>query len=258
MNLVSKVYHMHNCLFLQNMPTKKIDFVYDDPPYAIGESNKNHKSRNTAIKQKNGNKLKAKDNCYVSEDWDNKAPSDQYFNHLFRTSKVQVIWGGNYFKQLGIPFKTPRRNDFLQFIKDYPIGWILWDKVNSTNDFNDCELAWTNTDKPSVIIQFMWNGMMQGKSITEGTMQQGNKKLNEKRIHPTQKPMAINRWIFHNYLPKDIINPVVYDGHVGSGGSRITAHEYNCHFIGCETSLINFNNQEKRFTNYISQIKIQF
>jgi len=258
MNLVSKVYHIPNTLFMQKLITKKIDFVYDDPPYGIGESSKNHKSRNTPIVQKNGTKMRTKNNSYISENWDQKPPTDYYFKELFRISKIQVIWGGNYFESLGIPFKTPRRCEFLQFLKDYPIGWILWDKVNGENDFNDCELAWTNINKPSVIVRYMWNGMMQGKSISEGTIQQGNKKLNEKRIHPTQKPMAINRWVFENYLPKEIINPVVFDGQVGSGGSRITSHEYNCHFIGCETSLHNFNNQEKRFTNYISQLKFEF
>ncbi len=258
-DLISKVYRENNLLI---MPKFKDNFFFlapVDPEYGIGESSKNHKSRNTAIRQKNGTKLKAKDNLYVKENWDSKPPPDEYFNQLFRISQNQIIWGANYFKQIvGTPFKPPRRSEFEDFIKKHPKGWILWDKVNSTNDFSDCELAWTSFDRPSVIVRFMWNGMMQGKSIQEGTIQQGNKKLNEKRIHPTQKPMAINRWILSSYIENPHNNLYVFDGGVGSGGMRIACYDLGVNFIGCELSKVSYMKQHKRFKNHISQYSISF
>ncbi len=254
----SKVYKIDHHLFFKTISDKFIDLATLDPSYGINESSANHNSRNTSIKQKNGTFLKPKNKNYPQENWDNSPPTDEYFNQVFRISKNQIIWGANYFKQIvGIPFKAPRRNEYQEFIKKYPVGWIIWDKVNSTNDFSDCELAWTSFDKPTFIIEYLWSGMMQGISIKEGRKQKGNKKLNEKRIHPTQKPMPLNYFLLRNYLPKKD-NPIVFDPGVGSGGMRIAAWDMNCIFIGCEISDYSFNAQEERFKNHISLLKFDF
>lgn len=89
--------------------------------------------------------------------------------------------------------------------------------------------------------------MLQGKSIEEGHIMQGNKKLNEKRIHPTQKPVALYRWIFSRYAKP---GNKILDTHLGSGSSRIAAYDMNLYFIGCEISKEYFEAQEERFMNY--------
>lgn len=89
-----------------------------------------------------------------------------------------------------------------------------------------------------------------GKSIEEGAIMQGNKKLNEKRIHPTQKPVALYRWIFKNYAkPGDRI----LDTHLGSGSSRIAAYDAGLDFVGCEIDPTYFKLQEERFNEYTAQ-----
>ena len=103
------------------------------------------------------------------------------------------------------------------------------------------------------IFRFMWRGMMQGKSIAEGTVQQGNKALNEKRIHPTQKPVALYTWILQKYAkPGDKI----LDTHLGSGSSRIAAYDLGFEFVGCEIDPHYFQAQEKRFAEHTAQISL--
>lgn len=255
--MISEVYFQDNIELMKTFTENFIDLAYLDPEYGIGESKKNHKSRNTPIVQKNGNKLKAKDNIYTQEDWDNTPPSDEYFQEVFRTSKNQFIWGANYFKQIvGTTFTPPRRKDFGEFILKNPRGWIIWDKLNGTNDFNDCELAWTSFDRPTRILPYLWNGMMQGISIQQGNIQKGNKKLNEKRIHPTQKPMPINKWVYKTYL--EDTNKKVFDGGVGSQGSRIAAYLFGCDFYGCENNPNIYQLGEQNFDNFLELNRINY
>lgn len=96
----------------------------------------------------------------------------------------------------------------------------------------------------------MWNGMMQGKSISEGHIQQGNKRLNEVRIHPTQKPVDLYRWIFAKYTEPDY---KILDTHLGSGSSRIAAYERGLSFEGYEIDREMFKMQEKRFSDFTAQ-----
>lgn len=146
-----------------------------------------------------------------SEAW--TVPEREYFDELFRISKNQIIFGCNYF--------------------DYPFGSgrIVWDKCNGSSSFSDCELAYTSFHDSVRLFRYMWNGMMQGKSISEGHIQQGNKKLNEKRIHPTQKPVNLYRWLVQKYLKP---GQLVLDTHVGSGSSLIAFEEYGLQYIGYE------------------------
>ena len=92
--------------------------------------------------------------------------------------------------------------------------------------------------------------MCQGKSVSEGAAMQGNKKLNEKRIHPTQKPVALYEWIFSRYAkPGDKI----LDSHLGSGSSRIAAYDAGLDFVGYEISKYYYDAQERRFQEHIAQ-----
>src|SRR5690606_26267935 len=117
--------------------------------------------------------------------------------------------------------------ELADFIEKNPRGWIVWDKCNGEVSFNDYELAWTNYDVPTVVFKYMWNGMMHGKSIEEGHVMQGNKKLNEQRIHITHKPVPLYGWLFRDYakLPQSI-----FEGYLGGGSARIAAHHLNIPF----------------------------
>lgn len=154
------------------------------------------------------------------------------FQEIQRVSKYWIVWGCNYF-------------DF-----HFPPGRIVWDKVNQSSDFSDCEIAATNCHDSVRLFRFMWNGMMQGKSAAEGQIMQGNKKLNEVRIHPTQKPVALYEWIYSRYAkPKDKI----LDTHLGSGSSRIAAYDAGLDFVGCEITPDYFKAQEERFKEHTAQ-----
>lgn len=103
------------------------------------------------------------------------------------------------------------------------------------------------------LFRFMWNGMMQGKSIKEGHIMQGNKTLNEERIHPTQKPVALYRWTFEEYAQPGW---KVADPNLGSGSSQIAAYEAGLDFYGIEKTKIHFDNSQVRFKEHCKQGKL--
>ena len=169
----------------------------------------------------------------VSPYWE--IPSFDYFAELVRVSKKYIVWGCNYFDVV------------------FSHGRIVWDKCNGESSFSDCEIAATNCHESVRLFRYMWNGMMQGKSISEGHIMQGNKKLNEVRIHPTQKPVALYTWIFSRYAkPGDKI----LDTHLGSGSSRIAAYDAGLDFVGCEKDQHYFKAQEERYQAHIAQISL--
>ena len=121
------------------------------------------------------------------------------------------------------------------------------------SSFSDCEIAATNCFESVRLFRYMWNGMFQGKSIAEGTVQQGNKALNEKRIHPTQKPEDLYRWIYRNYTkPGDKI----LDTHLGSGSSRRAAYDFGLDFTGIEIDPGYFEKQDAAWAEYTAQERL--
>lgn len=170
--------------------------------------------------------------------WNQKKTDKSYFDELFRVSKNQVIFGGNYFaKEIG---------------KDSPC-WIVWDKCNGKTHWADCELAWTSFGSAVRIFRFMWNGMMQGKSIEHGDVVQGNKELNEKRIHPTQKPVALYKWILGNYAKQ---GDKILDTHVGSASSLIACHQMGFDFLGFELDEYYYNHASERLQDEMAQMNL--
>lgn len=243
-----------NIDLMARYPDKYFDLAIVDPQYGIGEAGKNHKSRNTVVRQRDGVTLRrCPSTKYTRKDWDNKPAGKEYFKELFRVSKHQIVFGANYFEPIMNICKPPRRDNFKRFLNGNPTGCIIWDKVNGTSDFSDCEVIWTSFDFPSYILPYMWAGMMQGVSITRGTTMQGNKALNEKRIHPTQKPVPIYKFLLDTYAkPGDKI----LDTHLGSGSIAIACHDYGFDLTACELDKEYFEAAMKRIKQHQLQQKL--
>jgi site-specific DNA-methyltransferase (adenine-specific) len=204
-----------------------------DPPYGI-KADRAFVRKTPARDPRNGRLIitKPKKVGY----WDDKRPDLDYFSELRRVSKNQIIWGGNYFADL-LPAKS---------------CWIVWDKVNGNSDQADCELAWTSFNTAVRQIEYMWC-IAQGKSVKEGRIAQGNNKLWEKKFHPTQKPVALYKWLLHNYAkPGDKI----LDTHLGSGSIAIACHDYGYDLTGCELDPEYFAAAMKRVEAHTAQQKL--
>jgi site-specific DNA-methyltransferase (adenine-specific) len=153
---------------------------------------------------------------YKKVTWDNSPPSAEYFQELRRVSVNQIIWGGNYFADR------------------LPVSrcWLYWQKLMG-GDFSDGELAWTSFDK--VVKEFTYCNKYHGK------------------IHPTQKPVALYKWLLRNYAkPGDKI----LDTHLGSGSSRIAAYDMGFDFTGYEIDPDYFKAQEERFARHAAQLNM--
>lgn len=209
---MNQAFNMDCLEAMREMPDKAFDFAVVDPPYGIGMDG-----------GKIGGDNKGRAQNYTKKDWDNSAPTEEYFLQLMRVSKNQIIFGANHFISK-IPFDSS--------------CWIVWDKDN-TGKFADCELAWTSFPSAVRLYRYRWNGMLQE-----------NMAIKEIRIHPTQKPVALYRWIYQHYAkPGDKI----LDTHLGSGSSRIAAYDAGLDFCGYEIDKEYFQKQEERFERHIAQ-----
>jgi site-specific DNA-methyltransferase (adenine-specific) len=182
---------------MREYPDKHFELAIVDPPYGIGESGKSNHSRG---------KLAISKNYKAFEGGDLEPPSPEYFRELLRVSKNQIIWGANHFIE-----RIPKA--------DSPC-WIVWDKINGETDFADCELAHTSFKTAVRKFPFQWQGMLQG-----------DMKNKETRVHPTQKPVALYRWLLANYAKA---GDKILDTHLGSMSHAIAAHYAGLHLTGCE------------------------
>lgn len=231
----SEAYNRDCLEAMREMPDKAFDLAIVDPPYGLGEGTK-HLSRQQPVRQRNGSDLPVL-SLHTAKDWDTEQPPQVYFDELFRVSRKHIIFGENY----------------LQFSQKHSSsGRIFWDKINGSNDFSDGEMAWTNLFTSIRQYRFLWNGMIQGTPVRP-TYQQGNKQLNEKRIHPTQKPVALYKWLLTNYAKP---GQTILDTHLGSGSSRIAAYDLGFDFTGYELDKDYFEAQEQRFARHIAQPKL--
>lgn len=223
-----------------------------DLEYGIGESSKNFGSRNTPVIQSNGKRTNLKTPGYKFEIWDANVPEEDLFDKIKSITQNQIYFGANYYKEIiGLPQKPPRRNEYQDFLSANPTGWIIWDKINGSNDFSDCELIYTSYDFPSHVVYFMWSGMMQGiycgSDFDKANVQQGDKLLNVKRIHPTQKPVPI-----YKYLLSNIINTgdEILELGFGSGSLAIACHDYDFSLLTCENNINYYKLGTKRVIDY--------
>jgi site-specific DNA-methyltransferase (adenine-specific) len=208
-------------------PDNYFDLAIVDPPYGIGI--------NVSMGRRKGDK---KSNYHKFAGNDSEIPSADYFNELFRVSKNQIVWGGNY---------------MTEFLSPSPC-WLLWDKGFSEDvTFAQFELAWTSFNSSA-------------KKFDKHPSQ-----LN--RIHPTQKPTDLYKWILdkyakikcdhkhsetERYLCTDCRNSNVkiLDTHLGSGSIAIACHDYGFDLTACELDKEYFDKAMQRINNHVAQQKL--
>jgi site-specific DNA-methyltransferase (adenine-specific) len=188
-------------------PDKHFDLAIVDPPYGIGMDGKNNWS---------GSKHEVKE-------WDNEAPSLEYFSELLRVSKNQIIWGANH---------------FISRISKDSKCWLIWDKKNDGFSFADGEMAWTSFD--TAVRFFRYHRGQQ----------------TDKRIHPTQKPVKLYEWLLINYAKE---GDKILDTHGGSMSIALAVHNVNSQnnmnlsLDLCELDKDYFDSGIKRYNNHIKQ-----
>jgi len=165
-----------NMSLMARYPDNYFDLAIVDPPYGIKRLNSGGMSKNSGFKK------------WERKNWDNEIPKKQYWIELFRASKNQIIWGGNYFTNYLIPSQ----------------GWIFWFKQKGMT-FADGELAWTSFDRATR--QYDMSGMGGAN-----------------RIHPTQKPVKLYEWLLDNYAKE---GNKILDTHLGSGSIAIAVDSAN-------------------------------
>lgn len=227
--------HNTDCMNVMKLyPDKHFELAIIDPPYGINApnmqmgSNPNRSkndgygsgpSESTAVKLKKGRlnsgggKLKDRKLNTMPLDWDFETPSPAFFSELFRVSQNQIIWGGNYFD---LP---PTR------------CIICWDKMQPWDNFSQWEMAWTSFDRPAAMYRY---------SNTGGA----NK---ETKIHPTQKPVNLYKWLLKTYAKT---GDKIYDSHMGSGASAIAALDAGYDYTASEIS-------EKYFLDACERIHVE-
>lgn len=213
--------HLGDCMdVLSQLPDKSFDLAIVDPPYFSGPERR----------QFYGNKVSpiGVSRIYAkSKKW--QVPSSEYFDELRRVARNYIVWGCNYF-------------DYV-----FAHGRIVWDKCNGASSFSDCEIAATNLIESVRLFPFMWNGMLQGKSIADGRTMQGNKALNEKRIHPTQKPVALYAWLLTKFAQPGW---KILDTHLGSGSIAIACEALNFPLLGIELDRHYYDAAKNRLQTY--------
>ena len=215
------------------MKDNAFDLAIVDPPYGIGISKVKNIGYGDNYDHRDGTKITCKRNEWKVKDWDVAIPTVDYFNELLRVSKNQIIWGINYFN---IKFSS---------------GRVVWNKSQTHNNF--IEIAGISSKSNSVIFNFLWNGYAQGKDTENGHIIQGNKSLYEKRIHPTQKPKSLYRWLLTNYAKE---GDRILDTHLGSGSIALACWDLGFDLTGYEIDKEYYDGAMKRLNNHKAQIQL--
>ena len=184
------------------------DLAIVDPPYGYGDK----KTDILNFRQ-----------TETHSNW-NTAPSNEYFNELFRVSKNQIIWGGNYFSYV---WKFGGR------------CFIYWHKGNPVNNFADGEMAWTSFDKNAIQIDYRYYGNLQGNTSAD------------KKIHPTQKPSQLYERLLIKFAES---GDKILDTHLGSGSIAIACHNLGFDLVGCELDKKYYDAACKRIKQHQSQL----
>ena len=198
---ISEVFNVDCMEYMKTIPDKFFDLAVIDPPYGIADNPSRHKGNGT-LRNRFLNK-----NADTFAKWD-VLPAKEYFDELFRVSKNQIIWGGNYFKL------------------DRCRCFVIWDKEQPFQNFSACEYAWTSFNLPAKIYK-------------EATTRTG-----EKKIHPTQKSVKLYRYLLSEFTKQ---GDKIFDSHMGSQSSRIAAYQLGFDYYGCEIDENYFSSGNERF-----------
>ena len=191
-----------NMSLMARYPDNYFDLAIVDPPYGI-DINKSGRLGHYGGKGKK---------------WDSNIPEETYFKELFRISKNQIIWGGNYF------YLPPTR------------CFLIWDKQQPENvSFASCEFAWTSFNQSAK------------------TFYKRPQNADIERIHPTQKPVALYKWILDKYAKP---NDKILDTHLGSGSVAIACHDYGFELTACELDKEYYDKAIQRIKNHTNQQKL--
>lgn len=239
--MTKSIVYLEDCeTGMKRFPDGFFDLAICDIPYGLDVSNMAFtKEAGTTVRQKNGSRLNPNKNkkIHKSKDWDKVVPTQSYFDELRRVSKEQIIFGVEYVDWTGLG-----------------TGRIKWNKGFSENvSFKSYEMAYCSLINHVEEIDLLWAGMMQAKSLKEPMTQQGNKKLNEKRIHPCHKPRLLYRKLLRDYGFEGMN---LIDTHLGSGSIRIEADLFGCNFYGFEIDEDYYMDQEKRYRNFKKQLRL--
>jgi len=208
-----KITNEDNMELMSRYPDNYFDLAIVDPPYGLGE-----RLVKGGAKGGMGTLKNLADNKVTT--WDDEIPPPEYFTELQRVSKKQIIWGGNYF--LDYLGKTD--------------GFIVWDKMNGTNPMADAELAWQNIKGTTRM--FRWHHFS-GERTT--------------KIHPTEKPVALYKWLLDKYAQQ---GDKILDTHLGSGSIAIACHDYKFDLTACELDKEYFDKAMQRIENHKAQLKL--
>jgi len=203
--------HNADCMeAMKQMSDNEFDLAIVDPPYGIDLANMNM----GAGKSKRASKIENRK--WKPKDWDKNAPDKMYFDELFRVSKNQVIWGGNYFK---LP----------------PCyGYVIWDKeIPEGLSFSDCEMAWHSFKKSAKI--FRHSAYLDKKN----------------KFHPTQKPVKLYKWLLTNYAKE---GDKILDTHLGSGSIAIACWDLKFDLTGYEIDKEYYDNAMERIERHKRQM----
>jgi site-specific DNA-methyltransferase (adenine-specific) len=212
-----KITNEDNMELMARYENNHFDLAIVDPPYGIGFG-----AFNRTNKASDGTRVKA--DKYKNSNWDDGIPDETYFKELFRVSKNQIIWGGNYFP----------------FIWGYGgKGFIYWHKGNPVPNFADGELAWTSFNKVAKQFNYRYYGNLEG-----------NTSASEKH-HPTQKPIALYEWLLMNYAKE---GDKILDTHLGSGSIALACHNLNYNLTACELDTEYYNAAIKRLKEHQQQL----
>lgn len=225
---LNRLYNLDCMEGMAEIPDNFFELAIVDPPYFSGPEKRGYYGRRISP-------IGVHRTYRKTENW--SLPDKSYFEELMRVSQNQIVWGCNYF--------------------DYHFGpgRIVWDKCNGNSSFSDAEIAYCSMHNSAKLFAYMWNGMLQGKSISEGRTMQGNKTLNEKRIHPTQKPVNLYKWLLMHYAKR---GDRILDTHVGSGSSLIACEDLGHAWLGFEIDPEYCRMAEERLAEHTAQIRLDF
>lgn len=224
------IYQADCMKMLPQIPDKYYQLCIVDPPYAVGADDGNFGR---------GGKKAIQNTSAVAAGYRNelhkyanatKTPDGEYFQHLFRISENQIIWGANYYPQ------------YLNHS-----GWIVWDKKKTDGLLSQAELAYQSLNKLVKIYSFQWEGFKKGSGSFEQT--------SYKTIHPNQKPVALYQWLLKNYAKQ---GDKILDTHLGSGSSAIAADIMGFDFVGYEIDKDYYEAALDRFNRHKQQCVLEF